>query len=736
MRLFKELQRRNVFRVSLGYIMSCWLLVQIADLVLENIGAPDWVIQSIMLLLALCFPIVVFFSWAYEVTPDGIKRDSEVDLTQSIAPVTGRKLDRAILVLLVLSLGYFIWESRFSNRTDEQSMAPAIAEEEGAVDESTVASERIDPTSIAVLPFDNRSKLEDDVFFTEGVHDELLSNLAQIGSLKVISRTSVMRYQDTVLPIPQIGSELGVASVLEGAVQRSGDTVRINVQLIDARTDEHLWAQTYDRELTAENLFAIQTEISQSIARSLRTELSADEEERISAKPTTNLAAYDAYLKGRQKEREGGPEAMRAALNLYREATEIDPDFAAAWAGRAMMVLGLRETGFWGEIPAQEAFVLAQTNIERALEIDPQSAEAHTVQARMYYERYRFQEALRSLNLALSYNSNLAYAYREKAQILSSLGQIKSAWGAILMALDRDPFDRNSSRIAIGLLTDYLGAEHIEQLQSRLSNEPIITAVLQFLQRLRTEASFADIYRDTPPQMRGSMFFLNLEHLKEIPSSAFEQVPRPLEARMDLYTVSDLPDKAMSAYYDLSEERKQATINLERLSIVQMAQGQCEEGLASLERAHGGVIRIHGQIPPNSPRSNPNLALNWIYCMHRLGRQDEAADLLAALRNYIETLQREADYGYGSLLVKLHIIDGDIEEALDVYDREVDRREMSWTSQVDPVIRTLVGNPVFEEINARVAARVNANRAELGWPATEGIAAGSYEGQATATNPL
>jgi len=736
MQLFKELQRRNVFRVSLGYIMSCWLLIQIADLVLDNIGAPDWVIQTILLLLALGFPVVVFFSWAYEVTPDGIKRDSEVDRAQSIAPVTGRKLDRAILVLLVLSLGYFIWESRFSDRTAEISAEPATQETAGTPEPQVAETTKSDSNSIAVLPFDNRSKLEDDVFFTEGIHDELLSNLAQIGSLRVISRTSVMRYQDTLLPIPEIASQLGVASILEGAVQRSGDTVRINVQLIDSRTDEHIWAQTYDRELTAENLFAIQTEISQSIARSLRTELSPAEEQRISVTPTTNLEAYDTYLRGRQRERQGSFEDLRAALNLYREATDIDPDFAAAWAGRALMVLQLRETSFTGEIPAQEAYVLAQTNIDRALAIDPQSAEAHSVKALMYYEEYRYPEALESLDRALLFNPNLAYAYRQKAQILNSMGQIKAALEATLMALDRDPHDRRANFGAVYLATVYLGSDLLPQLESRLAGSPEMLRLIRMSQRLRKESSVAEIFQGMPPELIAGQVYPKMYYLKEVSRTLIDDALHPIEVKMDLHTMSDRLDEALAAYYQLSDERQLAGINLERLSIVQMRRGLCEEGLEPLERAHGDGIRIYGQVPPGSDRSNPNLAMNWVWCMMKLGRVAEAADLLDSLREYIGALQREAEYGYGRLAVKLHLIDGEVEQALDVYEDGLAKRDIVWSDRYDLIIRTLVGNPVFEEINARIDARINADRARLGLPPTESVAVGSYEGQATADNRL
>jgi len=728
MQLFRELQRRNVFRVSLAYIVSSWLLLQVADLVLENIGAPDWVMKTILLLLALGFPIVVFFAWAYEVTPEGIKRESEVDRSRSVTELTGRKLDRAILAVLVVALAYFIWESRFSNRGDEgtdNAAAQAAAEQAAppAV-ESPSPVEQTDNPSIAVLPFENRSRLEDDAFFSEGIHDELLTNLARIGSLKVISRTSVMRYEDTTLSIPEIASELGVATVLEGAVQRAGDTVRINVQLIDAQKDEHLWAEIYDRKLSAENLFAIQTEISQAIAHALRATLSPEEQQRIAAIPTGNMAAYDAFLRGRQLERRGGDDNDRAALALFREATDLDPEFAAAWAARARTVLELRETGFRGEIPREEAFLLAQNDIDRALALDGQSAEAHTVKARMYYEQYRFDDAVSSLDLALSINPNLSYAYREKSLVLGSLGEIQAAWQSIRDAMDRDPFDRNGTFQAFYLVSNFLGHEFIPEFTPYLEGEPRFAMYLTLLRRLQTEDDLVALYRDIPPEglrFGAGLYFL-VDQFKEVPTAGLEEALRPAEILLDLQIWDDDLDEALATYQGLSDERRDAALNLERLSIVQMAMGQCSEGLATLDRAHDGERRIYGQITPNLNRSNPNLALNRVHCLRELGRREEAEELLSAVRKYIETLQRNANYGYSMLEVKLHILDGQAAAAVDRYDRALQARDMAWYNRFDPVIRTLAGNPEFEGLNARIDAAVNARRAELGWPPTDGIA--------------
>jgi len=239
--LFEELKRRNVLRVAIAYIVAAWLLLQVADVVLNNIEAPDWVFQAILLLVGLGFPFALIFAWAFELTPEGLKREHEVDRSESITHITGRKLDFAIIAVLAIAVVYFVseklfWADDFVNESqvDTSITAPEIAK------------------SIAVLPFANRSNRDEDLFFTDGIHDDLLTQLAKIKDLKVISRTSVMQYRNTVKRLPQIAKELGVATVLEGGVQRAGQRIRINAQLIDVATDRHIWAETFDREMTTD----------------------------------------------------------------------------------------------------------------------------------------------------------------------------------------------------------------------------------------------------------------------------------------------------------------------------------------------------------------------------------------------------------------------------------------------------------------------------------------------------
>ena len=282
-----------------AYIVMVWLVMQVADVILNNITAPSWMFQVILLLLGIGFLFALFFAWAFEMTPEGLKKENEVDRTQSITPQTGKRLNTTILVLMAVAIAYLLFDN-FSNPVAVDQPSTEVAAVVDQTEENLEVEAEISRKSIAVLPFDSRSDRPEDEFFAEGIHDDLLTTIAKIGSLKVISRTSVMEYKDTTKKLPQIAMELGVAHVLEGSIQRSGNTVRINVQLIDAQTDEHLWAEIFDRELNAENLFAIQSEITRAIADALQATLSPEEKDRINTMPTQNLAAFEAYQRGRQ----------------------------------------------------------------------------------------------------------------------------------------------------------------------------------------------------------------------------------------------------------------------------------------------------------------------------------------------------------------------------------------------------------------------------------------------------
>jgi TolB-like protein/Flp pilus assembly protein TadD len=410
MSFFAELKRRNVFKVGIAYLIGAWILVQVADILFENIGTPAWVMQTMLVLLGIGFFVALFFAWAFELTPEGVKRESEVDRSQSIAPHTGNKLNHAILVLMALAIAYLLFDKFTGSDPFSQDVAQQTAvsgEEKRALtpDIQTPATSR---QSVAVLPFENRSRLEDDAFFVEGVHDDLLTSLARIGSLKVISRTSVNRYRDSDKSIPEIAAELGVATVMEGAVQRAGDTVRINVQLIDAQTDEHLWAEIFDRELTTHNLFAIQSEISTAIAKALEATLSPREQQRLADIPTENLAAYNAYLRGRQFMARRSSEDLTAAKQEFERAVALDPDYALAWVGIADVSRLLTQ---YSTIDPRELMAQQEGAVEKALAIDSELGEAQIALATIREDQGRVEEADAAFRHGIELSPNYVSGY-------------------------------------------------------------------------------------------------------------------------------------------------------------------------------------------------------------------------------------------------------------------------------------------------------------------------------------
>ena len=425
MSLFIELKRRNVFKVGIAYAIVAWLLLQVSDTLVPALHLPEWFNSGVAFVLIIGFPIAIIFAWAFEMTPEGIKKEKEVDRSQSITSVTGQKLNNAIIGILVLALTYFAVD-KFVLGPGQLAQAP-IGEMpsiqagqpdtiEGQDTAEPKAQQKVSRQSIAVLPFDNRSDLQSDEYFVDGIHDDLLTTIARIGSMKVISRTSVMEYRDTTRKIPEIAKELGVANILEGGIQRSGDQVRINVQLIDATTDEHLWAEIFDRKLTAENLFAIQSEISRTIADALQATLSPEEERRIDTKPTDNLAAYDSYLRGRQLMATRKSKELELAAGAFQKAVELDPEFALAWVGLADTYNLLQ---VYGTLNRQDSIPIRANAVEQALSIDDQLGEAYTSLASLREDQERFEEATNAYRRAIELSPNYATAWHWYSNLLS-----------------------------------------------------------------------------------------------------------------------------------------------------------------------------------------------------------------------------------------------------------------------------------------------------------------------------
>jgi TolB-like protein len=392
MSLINELKRRNVIRMAGLYLVGAWLIVQVSGTVLPMFGAPDWLPRSVVILLALGFVPVLVFAWVFELTPEGIKRDAEVRPEESIAPQTARRMDRMIIVVLLLALAYFGF--------DKFVLAPRRAAADIAAAVSTSRQEATPPAapapnnkSIAVLPFENMSADKDNAFFADGIQDEILTGLATIGDLKVISRTSTLRYDSKPPNLVEIARQLGVANILEGSVQKVANRVRVNVQLIEAQGDSHLWAETYDR--TLDDVFAVQSEVAQKIAEALKATLTRDEHKALTIKPTENPAAYEAYLKAVALIPQGSAydrKHIARITDALEQAVKLDPNFALAWAFLADRHLWCYFTGFDS---TPERLTEAKAALERAEAIAPDLPQAHFERAMYkYYGQRDFAGAL------------------------------------------------------------------------------------------------------------------------------------------------------------------------------------------------------------------------------------------------------------------------------------------------------------------------------------------------------
>jgi TolB-like protein/Tfp pilus assembly protein PilF len=431
MSLITELRRRNVIRMAGLYLVGAWLLTQVAGTVLPMFGAPEWIARSVVLVLAIGFVPALVVAWVFELTPEGLKRDDDVAPGDSIAPQTARRMDRAIIAVLAIALVYF--------GVDKFVLAPRRAIAQAApvgVDATTVAS-TAPLKSIAVLPFENLSDDKANAYFATGMQDEILTRLAGIHDLKVISRTSTEQYASHPPNLKVVAGQLGVATVLEGSVQKAAGKVRINLQLIDARSDSHLWAENYDRDL--QDVFAVQSDVAARVADALKAQLLPAESARIASVPTRNIQAHDFYLQAlalfRQLQTSSAhdPAAIGTqATQLYRQAIAADPAFALAYAQLSYLQSYLH----WYNVDSRpEVVALADSASRQALALQPALPEAHLALGYVHYWGHRdYPAALAQFEIARAGMPNnaeviaaIAYVHRRQGAAERGVRELRDA---------------------------------------------------------------------------------------------------------------------------------------------------------------------------------------------------------------------------------------------------------------------------------------------------------------------
>jgi TolB-like protein len=456
MSLFAELHRRNVVRVGIAYVVIGWFLAQVAEFAFENFGAPEWALKSFVALLLLGLPLALFFAWAFELTPDGIKREEDVDRSRSVTRVTGRKLDRAIIAALVIALGYFLWERQAD---DVQPGTASISE--STVQEETYADAGPSQQSIAVLPFVNMSSDVEQEWFSDGLTEEILNALSRTPDLLVAARTSSFKYKGSDEDIMTIATSLGVAHILEGSVRSAKDRLRVTAQLIRASDGFHLWSQTYDRQ--PEDVIAIQEDIAVEIAVALETAMDPEALARMLSSGTNSVPAFNAYLEGLAIDSStlstGDTYSFLRARDAYKRAIEIDSEYSFAyWKLAQFWEVQLRTTNIVAgivELPRKQIKVEFDDAIEKAIRFERDPIIQIRVRVLQAMENLQISEALRLNTEYLRERPNDQIAQDYQLLILASLGAVDELRATIEEFEERDGYDLvvNNNSITYSMLT-------------------------------------------------------------------------------------------------------------------------------------------------------------------------------------------------------------------------------------------------------------------------------------------
>jgi TolB-like protein/Tfp pilus assembly protein PilF len=415
LQLFKQLQRRNVFKVAAVYIVTAWLVMQVADIVLNNIAAPAWVFQVILLVLALGFPIAVILAWAFELTPEGLRRETASVAEGATKTGPRKKLDFLIFAVVIAALIYFVIKHDWQGKPEE--IGPG------------------EIRSIVVLPLDNLMNDPNQGYFVEGMHEALITELSKIKALRVISRTSAMRYMDSGKAVPEIASELGVDAVVEGSVLRAGNVVRVTAQLIEGRTDRHIWADNFDREL--DDILAIYADVTREIVKNIRVNVTPDEQASLVVSRPVIPEVYELYLKGRYLCDNWSPQEMQQGVALLQKALSLDPQHAAS---HAKLSLCLQDSAFFEYLKPLDIDSQARLAAQTAVQLDDRLAEAHVALGGVnYYLGFDADSGEKEYLRALELNPNSIDTLLHLAWLYSQTGRFDEALGPAQRAVELDP---------------------------------------------------------------------------------------------------------------------------------------------------------------------------------------------------------------------------------------------------------------------------------------------------------
>jgi len=711
---FEELKRRNVLRVAAAYGVVAWIIIEAGSVLLPTFGASESAFQIYVVIVLAGLLLSLVLAWVFEITPEGVKLEKNIDRSTSITPKTGRTLDFSIIGLLIVALAISVTLNVTGVRTSDQ-----------------LAISTTDRLSIAVLPFESRSTDPENVLFADGIHDDLLTRLANIGALKVISRTSVMEYRNTTKNMREIAAELGVGTILEGAVQRVGDNVRINAQLIDAETDEHLWARTFDRQLSMQNIFAIQSEISEAITGALKAALTPGEQTRLAKVPTENMAAYALYRQGRDNLYKRRLETLLEARQQFEQATRLDPNYAEAYAGLADSVLLIFNNH--GAIPREESLRVAQESLDKALPLNPELADAHAslgLLKHKIWEEDRSGPALEEAEVAylkaIELNPNHARAYMWLATARSAQQRYNEAIALYLKALQIDPLGR-------------IPYANLPGLYSALGRND--DALELNLKAIRIHPEFPTAYQNLAQQLTGLGRFdeaiawgLRGQELSTDPLGGTSMIGAYLEfGEFDKVwnTVAipeDHPFAELGVGIDLAldldfagavEAFEEVILNSDNprrfmfdlIATMAMLAGDFE---TAREYAEISDPDFTADADPTIDRLNLSDIVRYAYILQKLGENQRASSLLAAALPVAQGLPRMGQAGHGIRDVQILALQGKSFEALTALRESIDEGfrgtvpANGWPMSLDPYLESIRGKPEFHAMANEIAESVDA----------------------------
>lgn len=698
MGLVSELKRRNVLRMAVLYAVAAWLIMQVAEVVVTLAALPDWTGQVILGLLGIGFPIALIFSWLYEITPEGISLEKDIDRAKSITHITGRRLDFIVISLLCAGIIMFAYDKWSMPDPSEQS--------------------------IAVLPLKNMSPENDSTdYLATGIQDDLLTRLSKISALKVISRTSTERYRDSTKNMRNIGTELGVTKILEGGVQRVGDQIRVNVQLIDAVTDEHVWAETYDRDLTASNVFAMQSEIAETIVQQLNANLTQQETQQLQAMPTRDFASYTAYLQGRNKANIESIESLNAAIDSFKTAVDLDPDFALAYVALADAYLTLA-ANFLGGLPTNESNALAEPPLMQAFNLDNSLGEAYATLGLLRQQQGNAQAAEQAYQQAISLRPSYPRVFRLYGRLRWRQGRSEEAMVLLQKALRLDPYSAPIN-LDVGRLYEESGRfeEALASYLRVVEIEPdhafayVYIAAIHYLAYGRADESVIWYHKAAEndalsPSLQAAQAIAYLE-LGD-PDSAKEWVDRGLELGPrtfwplwgsllhNVYTGDDVAAQADARTLLEVYPRNWGGLNI--LRNADIAAGRYEVARSRYARAFRELTEPE---IPDVTADNYRAAVDLALVLMRLGEQERASELLDSSLKVIETLPRLGTNGYWIADVQIFALQQRGQQALDALRQAIDEgwRLFAWFYlEYDPNLEAIRGQPEFDKLYQVVKA--------------------------------